>query len=132
MLSSSIPFMYCYLHCCWSSRYNIALLGVLPQCIFVSLYTQYINCFFCCEGFADAATKPIDFPIAPAMAVRNLYERCGVRQEEVDMFEINEAFSGVAVAIERMLELDPAKTNLHGGAVSIGHPLGYGLSHGGS
>lgn len=74
--------------------------------------------------FADAATKPIDFPVAPAYAIPKLYEQSGIKQQDVAMFEVNEAFSGVAIANMRLCNLDPAKTNIHGGAVSLGHPLG--------
>ena len=75
-------------------------------------------------GFADAATDPIDFPIAPAFAVPKLLEQTGVKKEDVAMWEINEAFSAVALANLKMLDLDPAKVNVNGGAVSIGHPIG--------
>lgn len=75
-------------------------------------------------SFQDAETDPIDFPIAPAFAVPKLLERAGVRKEDVAMWEINEAFSLVVVANMRKLDLDPAKVNIHGGAVSLGHPIG--------
>lgn len=75
-------------------------------------------------GFADAETDPIDFPIAPALAIPKLLAQTGVRKEDVAMWEINEAFSVVVVANQRKLDLDPAKVNVHGGAVSIGHPIG--------
>lgn len=54
-----------------------------------------------------------------------LLERCGVKQEEVSLWEINEAFSVVALACQKMLKLDMKKLNVHGGAVSLGHPIGY-------
>lgn len=75
-------------------------------------------------GFADAETDPIDFPIAPALAIPKLLAQTGVRKEDVAMWEINEAFSVVVVANQRKLDLDPAKVNIHGGAVSLGHPIG--------
>ncbi|XP_050079629.1 acetyl-CoA acetyltransferase B, mitochondrial [Anopheles maculipalpis] len=75
-------------------------------------------------GFADAETDPIDFPIAPALAVPKLLQQTGVRKEDVAMWEINEAFSLVVVANQRKLDVDPAKVNVHGGAVSLGHPIG--------
>ncbi|KAL3277128.1 hypothetical protein HHI36_012483 [Cryptolaemus montrouzieri] len=75
-------------------------------------------------GFADGATDPIDFPIAPAVAIPKLLEQTGVKKEDVALWEINEAFSVVAVANQKMLELDPTKVNIHGGAVSLGHPIG--------
>ncbi|XP_062559231.1 acetyl-CoA acetyltransferase, mitochondrial isoform X1 [Armigeres subalbatus] len=75
-------------------------------------------------GFADAETDPIDFPIAPALAIPKLLQQTGVRKEDVAMWEINEAFSVVVVANQRKLDIDPAKINIHGGAVSLGHPIG--------
>jgi len=75
-------------------------------------------------GFSDAATDPKDFPIAPALAVPKLLESTGTPLERVDRWEVNEAFSLVALANIRLSELDPAKVNIHGGAVSLGHPIG--------
>ncbi|XP_023177658.1 acetyl-CoA acetyltransferase, mitochondrial [Drosophila hydei] len=75
-------------------------------------------------SFQDAETDPIDFPIAPAFAVPKLLERAGVRKEDVAMWEINEAFSLVVLANTRKMDLDPTKVNVHGGAVSLGHPIG--------
>ncbi|XP_044758057.1 acetyl-CoA acetyltransferase, mitochondrial-like isoform X1 [Coccinella septempunctata] len=75
-------------------------------------------------GFADGATDPVDFPIAPAVAIPRLLEKTGVKKDEVALWELNEAFSVVAVANQKLLELDPAKINVHGGAVSLGHPIG--------
>ncbi|XP_055535054.1 acetyl-CoA acetyltransferase, mitochondrial isoform X2 [Wyeomyia smithii] len=75
-------------------------------------------------GFADAETDSIDFPIAPALAIPKLLQQTGVRKEDVAMWEINEAFSLVVVANQRKLDIDPAKVNIHGGAVSLGHPIG--------
>lgn len=75
-------------------------------------------------GFADGATDPIDFPIAPAVAIPKLLEKTGVKKDEVALWELNEAFSVVAVANQKLLDIDPAKINVHGGAVSLGHPIG--------
>jgi len=74
--------------------------------------------------YADGATDPIDFPIAPKFANERLLRQVGMRAEEVDLWEINEAFSVVVLANMKLHELDPAKVNIHGGAVSLGHPLG--------
>ncbi|XP_057318302.1 acetyl-CoA acetyltransferase, mitochondrial-like isoform X2 [Microplitis mediator] len=74
--------------------------------------------------FHDAATDPIDFPIAPAFAIPKLLEKTGVKKDDVALWEINEAFSVVVVANQKQLDLDPAKVNVHGGAVSLGHPIG--------
>ncbi|XP_028157143.1 acetyl-CoA acetyltransferase, mitochondrial [Ostrinia furnacalis] len=75
-------------------------------------------------GFADGECDPIDFPIAPAVAIPKLLQKTGVKKDDVALWEINEAFSVVAVANQKILELDPSKVNVHGGAVSIGHPIG--------
>jgi len=74
--------------------------------------------------FADGATDPIDFPIAPKFANEKLLAQVGMSAHEVDLWEINEAFSVVVLANMKLHELDPAKVNIHGGAVSLGHPLG--------
>lgn len=75
-------------------------------------------------AFADAATDPVDFPIAPALAVPHLLKQAGIEAKDVAMWEINEAFSAVAIANVRKLGLDINKVNINGGAVSIGHPVG--------
>ncbi|XP_073244941.1 acetyl-CoA acetyltransferase, mitochondrial-like [Porites lutea] len=75
-------------------------------------------------GFADASVAPIDFPIAPAAAVPKLLQQTGLKKEDIHMWEINEAFSAVVLANIKLMELDPGKVNIHGGAVSIGHPIG--------
>ena len=75
-------------------------------------------------GFADGATDPIDFPIAPKFATEKLLKNVGMNAQEVDLWEINEAFSVVALANMKLHELDHSKVNIHGGAVSLGHPLG--------
>ena len=75
-------------------------------------------------GFADAAREPLWFTTAPALAIPRAIERAGLRPEEVDFYEINEAFAVVALANNRLLGLDPDRVNVFGGAVSLGHPLG--------
>lgn len=75
-------------------------------------------------GFQDGATDPIDFPIAPAVAIPPLLEKTGVKKDDVALWEINEAFSVVVLANQQILDIDPAKVNVHGGAVSLGHPIG--------
>jgi acetyl-CoA C-acetyltransferase len=79
-------------------------------------------CLF--QAFADAATDPMDFSIAPAYAMPKLLDATGLRVEDIAMWEINEAFSVVALANIKMMNLEPSKVNIHGGAVSIGHPIG--------
>jgi len=75
-------------------------------------------------SMGDAAGEPIDFPIAPAKAVPIALERAGLKAEDISHWEINEAFSSVAIANMELLGLDHAKVNPNGGAVSIGHPIG--------
>ena len=75
-------------------------------------------------GYADGATDPIDFPIAPKFATEKLLRQTGMTTQDVDLWEINEAFSVVVLANMKLEGLDPAKVNIHGGAVSLGHPLG--------
>jgi len=75
-------------------------------------------------GFADAACAPVDFSIAPALAMPKALEKAGLTFDDMAMIEINEAFSAVVLANIKELELDSNKVNKHGGAVSIGHPIG--------
>ncbi|CBQ74024.1 Acetoacetyl-CoA thiolase [Sporisorium reilianum SRZ2] len=75
-------------------------------------------------AYADAACAPIDFPIAPAYAIPKALERAGLTKDDIALFEINEAFSAVALANNQMLGLDAGKVNVLGGGVSLGHPIG--------
>lgn len=75
-------------------------------------------------GFGDAAVEPVHFSIAPAYAMPKVLKQAGVKLEEVSMFEVNEAFSSVVLCNIKHLKLDPSKVNIHGGAVSLGHPIG--------
>ncbi|XP_058810819.1 acetyl-CoA acetyltransferase, mitochondrial [Phymastichus coffea] len=75
-------------------------------------------------GFQDSATEPIDFPIAPSLGIPALLKNAGINKNDVALWEINEAFSVVVVANQKLLDIDPAKINIHGGAVSLGHPIG--------
>jgi acetyl-CoA C-acetyltransferase len=68
--------------------------------------------------------EPEWFGLAPIEAVRKVAARAGWPLDSVDLFELNEAFSVQALAVNRDLGLDPAKVNVHGGAVAIGHPIG--------
>jgi acetyl-CoA C-acetyltransferase len=76
------------------------------------------------RGFADAATDPLWFTTAPALAIPKALKHAGVTAEEVSYYEINEAFAAVAIANQRELHLDNDRLNVFGGAVSLGHPLG--------
>jgi len=75
-------------------------------------------------GYADAARDPMHFTTAPALAIPKALEHAGIAQDKVDYFEINEAFSAVALANMKLLKLDPSRVNINGGAVALGHPLG--------
>ncbi|MEC5395291.1 acetyl-CoA C-acyltransferase [Bergeyella sp. RCAD1439] len=76
------------------------------------------------KAYADAAQAPEWFTTAPAKALPIALEKAGIRLEEVDFFEFNEAFSVVGLVNNQILNLDPAKVNVNGGAVALGHPLG--------
>ncbi|MDX1637991.1 MAG: acetyl-CoA C-acyltransferase [Balneolaceae bacterium] len=73
---------------------------------------------------ASAAKAPEWFTTAPSDAIPKALNRAGLDKTEIDLFEINEAFSVVSLANNQILELDPGKVDIHGGAVSIGHPIG--------
>ena len=73
---------------------------------------------------AGAAQKPEWFTTAPAASVRRALEKSGLAIGDIDVFEVNEAFAVVSLANEKLLELDAAKVNPRGGAVSLGHPIG--------
>jgi acetyl-CoA C-acetyltransferase len=75
-------------------------------------------------GFADAAQEPIWFTTTPALAIPKALQIAGIDKDEVDYYEINEAFSVVVLANNKLLGLDPKHVNVFGGAVSIGHPIG--------
>ncbi|MDH5398286.1 MAG: acetyl-CoA C-acyltransferase [Cyclobacteriaceae bacterium] len=75
-------------------------------------------------AFADAARDPMWFTTAPALAIPLALKRAGIPLKEVAYFEINEAFSAVALANNIELGLDPERVNVNGGAVALGHPLG--------
>jgi len=76
------------------------------------------------KGYADASQEPKWFTTAPAKALPIALKKAGVSIDEVDFFEFNEAFSVVGIANTKLLNIDPAKVNVNGGAVSLGHPLG--------
>lgn len=76
------------------------------------------------RSHASAAKKPEWFTTAPADALPIAFKRAGVEKKDIELFEINEAFSVVSLINNQKLELDPAIVNIHGGAVSIGHPIG--------
>lgn len=75
-------------------------------------------------GQAAAGIEPAMVMMAPVKAVRKLVDKIGWNLADVDLVELNEAFSVQAVAVIAQLELDPARVNVNGGAVAIGHPIG--------
>jgi acetyl-CoA C-acetyltransferase len=76
------------------------------------------------RGFADAAQDPLWFTTAPSLAIPKAMKNAGVEKSDVNFYEINEAFSAVAIANNRELGLDTNQVNVFGGAVAMGHPLG--------
>ncbi|MGQ9925433.1 MAG: acetyl-CoA C-acyltransferase family protein [Chloroflexaceae bacterium] len=75
-------------------------------------------------GYSHAAVEPKYMGIGPVPAVRRLLERTGVRLEDIDILEVNEAFAAQALAVMRDLDLPPDKTNPNGSGISLGHPIG--------
>ncbi len=76
------------------------------------------------RSYADAAQEPKWFTTAPAKALPKALAKADLALDQIDFYELNEAFSVVGLANIKILGLDPAKVNIHGGAVSLGHPLG--------
>jgi acetyl-CoA C-acetyltransferase len=73
---------------------------------------------------ASSGIDPAWVMMAPVSAVRKIWQKTGWKNEDVDLYELNEAFSVQALGVMRELGLDPAKVNVNGGAVAIGHPIG--------
>lgn len=75
-------------------------------------------------SYADAEQAPEWFTTTPSLAVPRAVEKAGLNMEDISYWELNEAFSVVGIENTRRMKLDPARVNAHGGAVSLGHPLG--------
>jgi acetyl-CoA C-acetyltransferase len=73
---------------------------------------------------AQAAQAPEWFTTAPAAAIGRVLEKAKLKKDDIDLFEINEAFSVVSIINNQLLGLDPKRVNVHGGAVALGHPIG--------
>ncbi|MBI5645832.1 MAG: acetyl-CoA C-acetyltransferase [Ignavibacteriae bacterium] len=73
---------------------------------------------------ASAAKAPEWFTTAPADAIAKVLAKAGLNKDDIDLFEINEAFSVVSLAVNQVAGLDPSKVNIYGGAVAMGHPIG--------
>ncbi|MBK8952917.1 MAG: acetyl-CoA C-acyltransferase [Chitinophagaceae bacterium] len=76
------------------------------------------------RAYADAEQAPEWFTTTPSVAVPKAVARAGLKMEDIEYWELNEAFSVVGIENTKRMKLDPAKVNVHGGAVSMGHPLG--------
>jgi acetyl-CoA C-acetyltransferase len=76
------------------------------------------------RGYADAEQEPVQFTTTPSIAVPVAVKRAGLQMTDINYVELNEAFSVVGIVNTRKMNLDAAKVNVNGGAVSIGHPLG--------
>jgi acetyl-CoA C-acetyltransferase len=76
------------------------------------------------KSFAQAAQAPEWFTTSPAISIERALKKAGLNKDEIDLYEINEAFAVVAIANNQLLGLDPARVNVNGGAVALGHPIG--------
>jgi acetyl-CoA acetyltransferase family protein len=92
------------------SRARAEALGIRPKLVF--------------RGFAIAGCEPDEMGIGPVFAVPKLLKRHGLKVEDIDVWELNEAFASQVVYCRDRLGLDPAKLNRNGGSISIGHPFG--------
>ena len=75
-------------------------------------------------SYASAAVDPKIMGIGPVPAVRKALDKASLSIGQIDLFELNEAFAAQSLAVLRELELDPAKVNVNGGAIALGHPIG--------
>ncbi|KGP74168.1 acetyl-CoA C-acetyltransferase [Pontibacillus yanchengensis] len=72
----------------------------------------------------EVAVEAKDFPKTPGLVINKLLDKTGKKMEEIDLFEVNEAFAAVSLASGKIAGLDPDKVNVNGGAVALGHPIG--------
>ena len=75
-------------------------------------------------SYASIGVDPAIMGMGPAEAVPRALQRAGLQVGDIDLFELNEAFAAQAVAVQRQLDVDPAKVNVNGGAIALGHPIG--------
>jgi acetyl-CoA acyltransferase len=75
-------------------------------------------------GFGVAGVEPRIMGIGPVEAVPKALKNAGLKQNDIDLIELNEAFAAQSLAVIRELDLDPSKLNVNGGAIALGHPLG--------
>ncbi|GAB3789286.1 acetyl-CoA C-acetyltransferase [Virgibacillus kimchii] len=76
------------------------------------------------HGHAEVAVEAKDFPQTPGLVINKLLEKTGHKADDIDLFEINEAFAAVSLASGKIAGIDPEKVNVNGGAVALGHPIG--------
>lgn len=76
------------------------------------------------RAYASSGVEPKEIFHAPSLAVPEAVKRAGLQMKDIDLFDLNEAFAAQALANVNFMELDPARVNVHGGAVALGHPLG--------
>jgi acetyl-CoA C-acetyltransferase len=76
------------------------------------------------ESYASVGVEPKIMGIGPVPAVRKALERAGLQLEDIDLFELNEAFAAQSLAVIQELGIEPEKINVHGGAIALGHPIG--------
>jgi acetyl-CoA C-acetyltransferase len=75
-------------------------------------------------GYATHAQSPATFALAPVAAIRKVLQACHLEIEDIDLFEINEAFAAMSLIVNQTLGLDPDQVNVHGGSIALGHPIG--------
>jgi len=73
---------------------------------------------------SSAAKAPMEFTTVPADAISKVLKKANLNISDIDLFEINEAFAVVSLAVNKILNLDNSRVNVNGGAVAIGHPIG--------
>ncbi|MCZ6513461.1 MAG: thiolase family protein [Nitrospinae bacterium] len=75
-------------------------------------------------GYATHAQSSATFALAPVEAIRKVLQACNLGIDDIDLFEINEAFAAMSLIVNQTLGLDPDKVNIHGGSIALGHPIG--------
>ncbi len=75
-------------------------------------------------AYASSAKKPEWFTTAPADVIAKVLSRAGLKEQDIDLFEVNEAFAVVSLAVQKLVGIDTEKMNVNGGAVALGHPIG--------
>src|SRR5205814_2316595 len=75
-------------------------------------------------AYVSTGVDPLIMGMGPVPAVRKVLDRAGLKIADIDLFELNEAFAVQSLAVVRELKIDPAKVNVHGGAIALGHPIG--------